>query len=146
MESFCLSRVCFTKHAGERAGYKVRVATAEECLFRGAAGCSAQINLGDEYEPEMIVEMGALTGEAIALGVPVLVCILEEQIIVSDDDKTGELHTLQELVELGAMLSSPMDWNAESLPVCSAVPIPVLIAGGPWNIIHKLSQELSSSD
>ena len=55
-----------TQHAGERAGDKVRVASAEECLFRGATGCSAQINLGDEYEPEMIVEMGTLTGEAIS--------------------------------------------------------------------------------
>lgn len=125
-----------TEHAGERAGYKVRVATAEECLFRGAAGCSAQINLGDEYEPEMIVEMGALTGEAIALGMPVLGMIYPRgaNLIVSNDDKTGRIaHAARVAWELGCdVVKVPWTGDAESFAeVCSAVPIPVLIAGGP---------------
>ncbi len=125
-----------TIHAGERAGYKVRVATAEECLFRGATGCSAQINLGDEYEPEMIVEMGALTGEAIALGMPVLGMIYPRgaNLIVSDDDKTGRIaHAARVAWELGCdVVKVPWTGDAESFAeVCAAVPIPVLIAGGP---------------
>jgi len=124
-----------TKHAGERAGYKVRVASAEECLFRGATGCSAQINLGDEYEPEMIVEMGALTGEAIALGMPVLGMVYPRgaNLIVSDDDKTGGIaHAARVAWELGCdVVKVPWTGDAESFAVvCSAVPIPVLIAGG----------------
>ncbi|MDC0256437.1 hypothetical protein OAJ99_01845, partial [Candidatus Poseidoniales archaeon] len=69
----------------------VRVATADECLFRGASGCSAQVNLGDEAEPEMLAEMGELTGEAIALRMPVLGMIYPRgaNLVVADDDVTG---------------------------------------------------------
>ncbi|MFL2971548.1 MAG: 2-amino-3,7-dideoxy-D-threo-hept-6-ulosonate synthase [Candidatus Thalassarchaeaceae archaeon] len=125
-----------TQHAGGRAGDKVRVATAEECLFRGATGCSAQINLGDEYEPEMIVEMGALTGEAITLGMPVLGMVYPRgpNLIVSDDDNTGGIaHAARVAWELGCdVVKVPWTGDAESFAeVCAAVPIPILIAGGP---------------
>jgi DhnA family fructose-bisphosphate aldolase class Ia len=56
-----------TVNAGEKNQYKVRVANAEECLIRGASAVSAQINLGDSFEPEMIEEMGKLTGEGITI-------------------------------------------------------------------------------
>lgn len=125
-----------TKHAGDRAGEKVRVATAEECLFRGATGCSAQINLGVESEPEMIVEMGELTGEAIALGMPVLGMVYPRgpNLIIADDDNTGGVaHAARVAWELGCdVVKVPWPGDAESFAeVCSAVPIPVLIAGGP---------------
>ena len=125
-----------TKHAGDRAGEKVRVATAEESLFRGATGCSAQINLGVESEPEMIVEMGELTGEAIALGMPVLGMVYPRgpNLIIADDDNTGGVaHAARVAWELGCdVVKVPWPGDAESFAeVCSAVPIPVLIAGGP---------------
>ena len=115
---------------------KVRVASAEECLFRGATGCSAQINLGDEYEPEMIVEMGTLTGEAISLGMPVLGMVYPRgpNLIVSDDDNTGGIaHAARVAWELGCdVVKVPWTGDAESFAeVCAAVPIPILIAGGP---------------
>ena len=47
-----------TVNAGKKDQYKVRVATADECLIRGATAVSAQINLGDPFESEMIKEMG----------------------------------------------------------------------------------------
>ena len=61
-----------TAHGGENSQSKVKIASATEALSRGAIGVSGQINLGDENEPEMILDMGELTTEAEALGIPVL--------------------------------------------------------------------------
>ena len=125
-----------TVHGGARAGEKVRVATADECLFRGASGCSAQVNLGDEAEPEMLAEMGELTGEAIALGMPVLGMVYPRgaNLVVADDDVTGGVaHAARVAWELGCdVVKVPWTGDADSFAkVCAAVPIPVLIAGGP---------------
>lgn len=125
-----------TVHGGARAGEKVRVATADECLFRGASGCSAQVNLGDEAEPEMIAEMGELTGEAIALGMPVLGMVYPRgaNLVVADDDSTGGVaHAARVAWELGCdVVKVPWTGDSDSFAeVCAAVPIPVLIAGGP---------------
>tara|TARA_Y100000748_G_C15332418_1_gene424654 strand:+ start:163 stop:597 length:435 start_codon:yes stop_codon:yes gene_type:complete len=84
----------------------------------------------------MIVEMGALTGEAIALGMPVLGMIYPRgaNLTVSDDDKTGGIaHAARVAWELGCdVVKVPWTGDAESFTeVCLAVPIPVLIAGGP---------------
>ena len=83
----------------------------------------------------MIVEMGALTSEAIALGMPVLGMVYPRgaNLIVSDDDKTGGIaHAARVAWELGCdVVKVPWTGDAESFAeVSSAVPIPVLIAGG----------------
>jgi len=127
-----------TVHGGRRAGQKVRVGTAEECLFRGASGCSAQVNMGDEFEPEMIAEMGALTGQAIALGMPVLGMVYPRgpNLVIAEDDSTGGVaHAARLAWELGCdVVKVPWTGDSDSFAsVCAAVPIPVLIAGGPRN-------------
>ena len=127
-----------TVHGGARAGDKVRVATADECLFRGASGCSAQVNLGDEAEPEMLAEMGELTGEAFALGMPVLGMVYPRgaNLVVADDDVTGGVaHAARVAWELGCdVVKVPWTGHAHSFgQVCAAVPIPVLIAGGRFD-------------
>ncbi|GIS42950.1 MAG: hypothetical protein Ct9H90mP16_00200 [Candidatus Poseidoniales archaeon] len=38
---------------------KVKVANASEAKSRGATAVSGQINLGDEQEPQMLIDMGA---------------------------------------------------------------------------------------
>ena len=73
-----------TIHGGERSQDKVSVATASEALLRGANGVSAQVNLGDKYEPEMIQRLGELSRQAYLEGLPVLGWyILEGRILLS---------------------------------------------------------------
>ena len=45
---------------------------ASEAKSRGAIAVSGQINLGDEQEPQMLIDMGVLTTEAYAENMPVL--------------------------------------------------------------------------
>ena len=128
-----------TANAGEKDQYKVRVAKADECLIRGANAVSAQINLGDYFEPEMIKEMGDLTGEALALGMPTLGMIYPRgpYLKISEGDITnGVAHAARVAWELGCdVVKVPWTGDVESFKlVCQAVPIPVLISGGPRGI------------
>lgn len=128
-----------TANAGEKDQYKVRVAKADECLIRGANAVSAQINLGDYFESEMIKEMGDLTGEALALGMPTLGMIYPRgpYLKISDGDITnGVAHAARVAWELGCdVVKVPWTGDVESFKlVCQAVPIPVLISGGPRGI------------
>ncbi|HIC50730.1 MAG: fructose-bisphosphate aldolase [Candidatus Thalassarchaeum betae] len=125
-----------TVHGGPRSKYKVSVASAEECWQRGAVGVSGQVNLGDEAEPEMISQLGNLTSEAFPLGVPVLGMVYPRgpNLKVADDDDTGGVaHAARIAWELGCnVVKVPWNGSADSFHrVTDAVPIPVLIAGGP---------------
>jgi DhnA family fructose-bisphosphate aldolase class Ia len=128
-----------TVNAGPRDQYKVRVANAEECLIRGANAVSAQINLGDENEPEMIEDMGMLTSEAMALGLPTLGMIYPRgpHLKIAESDITrGVAHAARVAWELGCdIVKVPWTGDVESFKlVCQAVPIPVFISGGPRGI------------
>jgi DhnA family fructose-bisphosphate aldolase class Ia len=125
-----------TAHGGENSQSKVKIASAAEALSRGATGVSGQINLGDENEPEMILDMGELTTEAHELGIPVLGMVYPRgpNLIALPNDITGGVaHAARIAYEMGChAVKVPWTGNAESFrKVCSAVPIPVLIAGGP---------------
>jgi len=116
-----------TVHGGPRSQAKVSVANAEECWQRGAMGVSGQVNLGDEAEPEMISQLGALTTEAFPLG-------MGPNLKIADDDDTGGVaHAARIAWELGcSVVKVPWTGSADSFhQVTEAVPIPVLIAGGP---------------
>jgi class I fructose-bisphosphate aldolase len=96
------------------------------------------VNMGDEFEPEMIAEMGALTGQAIALGMPVLGMVYPRgpNLVIAEDDSTGGVaHAARLAWELGCdVVKVPWTGDSDSFAsVCAAVPIPVLIAGGPRN-------------
>lgn len=125
-----------TAHAGPEMLTKVKVASAAECQSRGAMAVSGQINLGAATEPEMIIDMGTLTEEAHALGMPVLGMVyprgpnLAE---IPDDITGGVAHAARVGYELGChVVKVPWTGCVDSFTeVCRAVPIPVLIAGGP---------------
>ena len=128
-----------TVNAGDKDQYKVRVANAEECLMRGANAVSAQINLGNKFESEMIQEMGRLTGEALLLGLPTLGMIYPRgpMLKITEGDITkGVAHAARVAWELGCdVVKVPWTGDVESFKlVCQAVPIPVLISGGPRDI------------
>ena len=125
-----------TAHGGENSQSKVKIASATEALSRGAIGVSGQINLGDENEPEMILDMGELTTEAEVLGIPVLGMVYPRgpNLVTLPNDITGGVaHAARIAYEMGChAVKVPWTGNAESFRrVCDAVPIPVLIAGGP---------------
>ena len=125
-----------TAHGGENSQSKVKIASAAEALSRGAMGVSGQINLGDENEPGMILDMGELTTEAHELGIPVLGMVYPRgpNLVALPNDITGGVaHAARVAYEMGChAVKVPWTGNAESFrKVCNAVPIPVLIAGGP---------------
>ncbi len=128
-----------TVHGGNRSQEKVSIATAEECLERGAIGVSAQINIGDPGETDMIIEVGDLTTDAWALEMPVLGMMYPRGPnlkINSDDITEGVAHAARLAWEIGCdVVKVPWTGSIESFRlVTESVPIPVLIAGGPKNI------------
>jgi class I fructose-bisphosphate aldolase len=123
---------------GSRSEEKVSIATAEECLDRGAIGVSGQINLGEDTETDMLIEIGDLTTDAWALGMPVLGMMYPRgpNLEIDPNDETkGIAHAARIGWEIGCnVVKVPWTGCAESFrQVTRAVPIPVLIAGGPPN-------------
>ena len=125
-----------TVHGGDRSQDKVIVASVSEALSRGAVGVSAQVNLGDLYEPQMIERMGDITRQANDAGVPVLGMMYPRgpNLVVDEDDPTnGTAHAVRLAWELGCNVAKvPWTGSADSFSrVVQAAPIPVLISGGP---------------
>ena len=125
-----------TVHGGDRGQHKASVATAEESWQRGAMGVSGQVNLGDDAEKEMIESLGRLTTEAFPLAMPVLGMVYPRgpNLNVSEGDSTkGVAHAARLAWELGCdAVKVPWTGSVKSFrEVTQAVPIPVLIAGGP---------------
>ena len=99
-------------------------------------GVSGQVNLGSIYESEMIKSLGELTSQAFPIGMPVLGMVYPRgpNLIASEDDNTGGVaHAARLAWELGChVVKVPWTGSVESFrTVTKAVPIPVLIAGGP---------------
>ena len=124
-----------TIHGGERSQDKVSVATASEALLRGANGVSAQVNLGDKHESDMIERLGELSRQAYLEGLPVLGMVYPRgpNLVIEKDDPTGGVaHAARIAWELGChVVKVPWTGSPESFSkVVEAVPIPVLLAGG----------------
>ncbi len=131
-----------TRHSGARSSDKVLVGSVEESLSRGARGVSVQVNLGSPDEPEMVERLGMITNEAHFLDCPVLGMIYprgENLNIMDNDDTEGAAHAARLAFEMGcSVVKTKWTGSIESFrKVTSAVPIPVLIAGGPANNTTK---------
>ena len=131
-----------TRHAGPRASDKVLVGSVEESLSRGAKGVSVQVNMGSQDEPEMIERLGLITRDAHFFGCPVLGMIYprgENLSIIDGDDTKGSAHAARLAFELGCdVVKTKWTGSIDSFrKVTNAVPIPVLIAGGPANSSTK---------
>lgn len=135
-KNFVMHTSVSTIHGGKRSGTKVSVGSAMEAYQRGASALSCQINLGDVEEYKMIESAGSLTSSALQYNFPVLGMVYPRgpNLNLSEDDATnGIAHAARVAWELGCHIAKvPWTGDAESFSeVCSAVPIPVLIAGGP---------------
>lgn len=124
-----------TVHGGPRSQSKVTVGDVEEVISRGAVAVSAQVNLGDDSESEMLYDMGQITSDSWNHGVPTLGMVYPRgpNLILDPEDKTrGIAHAARVAFELGCdVVKVPWTGSIESFQkVTSGVPIPVLIAGG----------------
>jgi DhnA family fructose-bisphosphate aldolase class Ia len=125
-----------TRHAGSRSSDKILVGSVEESISRGAKAVSVQVNMGSPDEPEMIERLGVITQDAHFLSCPVLGMIYprgENLEIMDGDDTQGASHAARLAFELGCdVVKTKWTGSIESFrKVTNAVPIPVLIAGGP---------------
>ena len=124
-----------TRHGGKRGDDKVLVGSCEEMLSRGAVAVSVQVNLGSEFEADMIERMGAVTEEAHLLAMPSLGMIYARGPglnILPEDETNGIAHAVRLGFELGCNVVKT-SWTGSSSSfskVTAGVPIPVLIAGG----------------
>lgn len=115
---------------------KVLVAEPEEVLALGAAGVSIHVNLGNEYEPEMLEDLGYVSGECERLGLPLLAMVYVRDIVdgkmVTKTDAASVAHGARVAYELGAdIVKVPYTGSEESFrEVTRGCGIPVVIAGG----------------
>ncbi len=142
-----------TRHAGQRSTDKVLVGSVEESLSRGAMGVSVQVNVGSHFEPDMIERLGEVTMDAQMLNCTVLGMMYprgENLNIMEGDDTEGAAHAARLGFELGCdVIKTKWTGSIDSFrKVTSAVPIPVLIAGGPagsgiedtLSVVHQAMQ------
>lgn len=137
-EGFVCHVSASTVHGGKNSQNKVSVGIAAECKLRGASAVSGQVNLGDHSEPEMIDRIGKLTSDAFFEGIPVLGMFYPRgpNLTPIQSDTTGGIaHAARLAWELGCnVVKVPWTGSIESFKsVVSAVPIPILISGGPVN-------------
>jgi len=115
---------------------KVLIATPQEVKDMGAQGVSIHLNLGNEYESEMLADLGRISRECEELGLPLLAMMYPRR------EVNGEIITYKEVekvkhaarlaAELGAdIVKVPYTGSAETFrEVVAGCHIPVVIAGG----------------
>lgn len=125
-----------TRHAGPDNANKVLVGNADEVLPRGGLGVSCQVNMGSPNEAVMIERMGQMSRAALHHQLPMFGMVYargEHLSVMEGDDTNANAHAVRLAFELGCD-AAKTTWTGgkESFKkVTSAVPIPVLVAGGP---------------
>ncbi len=112
---------------------KVIVGTVEEAIRRGADGVSMHINLGDEHEPEMLRDLGALGDSCSKWQMPLLVMVyIRGTHAPSPVPDFAIAHAARVAVELGAdIVKIPFTRDEDALgKIAASVPVPVVVAGG----------------
>ena len=139
-----------TVHGGLHSQSKVTVGNVEEVISRGAVAVSAQVNLGDDAEPEMLHDMGRITSDSWNHGVPTLGMVYPRgpNLILDPEDETkGIAHAARVAFELGCdVVKVPWTGSVDSFQkVISGVPIPILIAGGTGSSFSDTLEIVSQS-
>jgi fructose-bisphosphate aldolase/2-amino-3,7-dideoxy-D-threo-hept-6-ulosonate synthase len=110
--------------------------TVADAIRAGADAVSFHINVGSEYEPDQITQLGELTSEAERYGIPVLAMSYARGHDVQEDDPedfSEDLgHAVRLAEELGAdVVKTAYSGNAETFEhVVESTRLPVVIAGG----------------
>ena len=135
--NFIMHLSASTIHGGKHSDDKVLIGSVSEAKRRGAIGVSVQINLGSDFESEMIQRMGKVSRQAIKQNMPLLGMVYPRgpNLKIDKDDITkGVSHAVRLAFELGCdIVKVPWTGDKESFSlVCNSAPIPVLVAGGKY--------------
>ncbi len=115
---------------------KVLVASPQEVKDLGAQGVSMHINIGNDYDSEMIGDLGFVSAECDRLNMPLLAMIYVRREafgeIVTETDEENVAIAARTGYELGAdMVKVSYTGSSESFEkVVNGCDIPVIIAGG----------------
>jgi fructose-bisphosphate aldolase/2-amino-3,7-dideoxy-D-threo-hept-6-ulosonate synthase len=111
--------------------------TVEDAIRVGADAVSFHINVGSEYEPEQLSQLGEITTEAAEYGMPVLAMTYARGPDISDEsDAEAYAEDLGHAVRLGEELGADVVKTSYSSDpetfsrVVESTRLPVLIAGG----------------
>ena len=116
-----------------KSNKKVLVNTVKNALRMGADGVSIHINVGDEYEADMLKDFGEVAVECAYWGVPLLAMVYPRGPLIDDE---RELEVVKHAARVGAELGADfVKTNYTGTPesfakVIEGCPAPVLIAGG----------------
>lgn len=119
---------------GNKSLLKVPVCTVEEAIRIGADAVSAHINVGADDEDKMLRELGELADQCDKFGMPLLAMMYPRgPKIKNEHDAEAVAHASRIGAELGAdIVKTPYTGDPETFrAVTRAVPVPVVIAGGP---------------
>ena len=135
--NFIMHLSASTIHGGKHSDNKILIGSVSEAKRRGAIGVSVQINLGSDFESEMIQRMGKVSRQAIKQNMPLLGMVYPRgpNLKIDKDDITkGVSHAVRLAFELGCdIVKVPWTGDKESFSlVCNSAPIPVLVAGGKY--------------
>jgi len=116
------------------ANKKVQVMTVEEALVMGADAVSLHVNVGADNESDMLATLGAVSGECMRLGVPLVAMMYPRgRKVKSEHDVEAVKLAARIGAELGADIvktnyTGTIDSFKEVVKGCQA---PVVVAGGP---------------
>ncbi|MCX7822625.1 MAG: 2-amino-3,7-dideoxy-D-threo-hept-6-ulosonate synthase [Syntrophobacterales bacterium] len=125
--------LCGSTQLGTAVHHKVVVGSVEEAIMYGADGVSYHINLGNEYEPEMLRDLGVISGECIKWQMPLLVMTYVRGRYAGDSEHDKAIsHAVRLAAELGAdIVKTAMPSSFLVLErIVKSVSVPVVIAGG----------------
>jgi len=106
--------------------------TVEDAIRAGADAVSFHINVGSEYEPDQITQLGELTTEAGRFNIPVLAMAYARGPGIDGSDPESLGHAVRLAEELGAdVIKTSYSGDADSFAhVVESTAKPVVIAGG----------------
>ncbi|UAL08346.1 MAG: 2-amino-3,7-dideoxy-D-threo-hept-6-ulosonate synthase [Candidatus Methanogranum gryphiswaldense] len=119
---------------GVNSTNKVLVATVEEALKLGADAVSMHINVGAENEPQMIKDLGMVSGQCTEWGMPLIAMAYPRGPTIKNSfDPVAVAHAARVATELGAdIVKCSYTGDIDSFrKVVKGAMVPVVIAGGP---------------
>lgn len=119
---------------GVNSTNKVLVATVEEAIKLGADAVSMHINVGAENEPQMIKDLGMVSGQCTEWGMPLIAMAYPRGPTIKNSfDPVAVAHAARVATELGAdIVKCSYTGDIDSFrKVVKGAMVPVVIAGGP---------------
>lgn len=113
---------------------KVQVCSIEEAIRIGADAVSVHVNIGAEYESEMLMKLGKIADECDRFGIPLLAMMYPRGAKIQNEHAVDVVaHAARLGAELGAdVIKTNYTGSIESFKeVVNKCPVPVIIAGGP---------------